>query len=105
MKNLYLVAAAAGTVIPYYFFVQHFAADGYSVMVFLAALFGNPAAAGGSSDLFISSFVFWIYMFTRRKDAPGPWPFVILNLLIGLSCALPLYLYWQERRAGDEQTG
>lgn len=99
LKNLYLAAALAGTVVPYYFFSQHFAADGFSVLLFLQALFGNPVAAGGSSDLFISSFVFWIYMFTRGEGAPNPWPFVLLNLGVGLSCAFPLYLYWQEKRA------
>ncbi len=97
MKNLYLAAAIVGTVIPYYFFIQHFAVDGYSVGVFLKALFANPAAAGGTSDLFISSFVFWAYMFARGAGAPRPWPFIALNLGVGLSCALPLYLYWCER--------
>jgi len=101
VKKLYLAAAVIGMVIPYYFFVQHFAANGYSLTVFLAEIFGNPAAAGGTSDLFISSFVFWIYMFTRGENAPKPWPFIALNLCIGLSCALPLYLYWVERQAGQ----
>ncbi len=35
-------------------------------------------------------------MFTRG-DGPSPWPFVAVNLMIGLSCALPLYLYMANR--------
>lgn len=102
MKNVYLAAAIIGAVIPYYFFIQHFAETGFSLVAFLSDLFANPAASGGHADLFLSSFVFWIYMFARQKPAPSPWPFIVLNLGIGLSCALPAYLYWQARSAVPE---
>ena len=101
MKNVYLVAAILGAVIPYFFFVQHFDAQGYALTAFLAQIFANPAASGFSADLVISSFVFWLFMFRAGEGAPKPWPFVVINLLIGLSCALPAYLYWQMR---DDQT-
>lgn len=97
MKNVYLGAAIIGAVIPYYFFVQHMGAAGLALGGFLAEAFANPVAAGFSADLFITSFVFWIYMFTAGEDAPRPWAFIVINLLIGLSCALPAYLYWRER--------
>ena len=99
MKLVYLVAAIIGAIVPYVFFVQHFADLGYSLGAFLAAGYANPVAGGAFSDLLISSFVFWIYMFTRGEGAPRPWLFVILNLAIGLSCALPAYLYWREKTA------
>ena len=101
MRNVYLVAAILGTVVPYVFFVQHFGSEGYLLGSFLAATFANPAASGVFSDLIISSVVFWIWMFTRGPDAPKPWVFIALNLLIGLSCALPAYLWWRERGAGQ----
>ena len=101
MKNVYLVAAILGAVIPYFFFVQHFDAQGCARTAFLAQIFANPAASGFSADLVISSFVFWLFMFRAGEGAPKPWPFVVINLLIGLSCALPAYLYWQMR---DDQT-
>ena len=97
MRNVYLVAAIVGTVVPYAFFIQHFGAEGYLLGSFLSATFANPAASGVFSDLIISSMVFWIYMFTRGDDAPKPWVFIVLNLVIGLSCALPAYLWWRER--------
>jgi hypothetical protein len=38
-------------------------------------------------------------MFVRRQqDGPSPWLFMVLNLTIGLSGALPAYLYTQEIR-------
>ena len=60
---------------------------------FIAALFVNGAAGGFTADLLISSLVFWTYMFSRKADGPKMWPFVALNLAIGLSCALPAYLW------------
>ena len=97
MKRIYLAAAIVGALLPYYFFIQHFGAEGYALTAFLSASLANPAAAGGFADLILSSFVFWIYLFTRGSGAPSPWPFIVLNLGIGLSCALPAYLYWCER--------
>ena len=99
MKNIYLVAAIVGTVIPYFFFVQHMGDAGLVLADFMAQGFANPVASGFTADLFIASFVFWLYMFTAGEDAPKPWAFIAMNLLIGLSCALPAYLYTVTRRA------
>lgn len=99
MKNAYLGLAIAGTVVPYYFFMQEISASGVDLVGFMLLGFANPVAAGFTADLFISSFVFWLFMFTAGPGAPKPWPFILMNLLIGLSCALPAWLYWRERRA------
>ncbi len=92
MKNVYLILAVLGAVIPYEFFLQFFADTGFDPLRLLAAAFANGAAAGFSADLFFSSFVFWLFMF-KREAGPAPWLFIVLNLTIGLSCALPAYLY------------
>lgn len=99
MKHVYLVAAIIGAIVPYVFFVQHFTEEGFLVASFVSQAFANPVAGGGWADLLISSFVFWLFIFTRGDGAPNPWPFVIINLTIGLSCALPAWLYWQARGA------
>lgn len=99
MKTVYLLLAIVGAVVPYYFFVQHMSLAGFGLQDFMAASFANPVASGFTSDLLISSFIFWIAMFQRRKSGKGPGPllFILLNLLIGLSCALPAYLYAIEK--------
>ena len=97
MRNLYLILAIVGAVIPYFFFVQHFADQGLALTAFLAAVFATPAASGFTADLLISSLVFWLFMFQAEEGSPNPWPFIAVNLFIGLSCALPAYLYWRER--------
>jgi len=99
MKNFYLFAAVVGAIVPGIFFAQFIQLNGLNFRTFISALFVNGAAGGFSSDLLISSFVFWAYMFqqTKNNSAPKPWLFMVLNLGIGLSCALPAYLYAREK--------
>ena len=98
MKNLYLVLAIVGAIVPYVFFMGFFQSEGLALGTFVEALFVNGAAGGFSADLLFTSFVFWLFMFVQAKSDSGPKPylFIALNLLIGLSCALPAYLYARE---------
>jgi hypothetical protein len=98
MKKLYLIAAVVGAIVPYIFFFNFIQLNGVDIPGFVSALFVNGAAGGFSADLLVSSFVFWIFMFQQQqKIGPKPWVFIILNLLIGLSCALPAYLCAREK--------
>lgn len=98
MKQTYLVLAIAGAVVPMLFFLGFFHTEMTGLTGFVPALFANSAAAGFTADLLITSVAFWLYMFSA-KTGPKPWPFVVLNLCIGLSCALPAYLYVRARAA------
>ena len=91
-QTAYLTMAVLGAVIPIIFFANFFLVEGLDVIVFAQAIFANGAAGGFAADLFISSFVFWIFMFSR-KDGPKPWLFIAMNLFVGLSLALPAYLW------------
>ena len=95
IKTVYLVLAIIGAVVPYIFFIQYFGASGFGLTDLISALFVNSAASGFTSDLVITSLVFWIAMFHRRGRNKGSSPafFILLNLAIGLFCALPAYLY------------
>jgi hypothetical protein len=99
MKKLYLAAAILGAIVPYVFFIDFMKINGLDLLEFLSAAFVNGAAAGFSADLLVSSLVFWVFMFQQRKRVKGPNPalFIALNLCIGLSCALPAYLYAREK--------
>ena len=99
MKRLYLLSAIAGGVLPYVFFIRYFATEGLSLGGFVRALFVNAAAGGFATDLVLTSAIFWIFMFHQksREKGPSPIPFIVLNLLVGLSCAFPAYLYSRER--------
>lgn len=97
-SSLYLLLAVLGAALPWSFFARFFAAEGLAGD-FLGALFANGAAGGFTSDLLVSSLVFWVFLFpeARRVGVGAPWAFVVVNLLIGLSCALPLFLWRRER--------
>lgn len=98
MKRIYLGLAILGALIPYLYFINFFGQQGLNLPAFLSALFVNGAAAGFTVDLLIASVVFWLYMFQQRRADRGPNPalFIAINLTIGLSCALPAYLYARE---------
>ncbi len=100
MKKLYLLLAIIGAVVPYLFFFQFIQAEEVNITAFISALFINGAAAGFSADLLMTSFIFWLFMFQQVKQSnrPKPYIFIILNLAIGLSCALPAYLYACEKQ-------
>ncbi len=97
LKTIYLIMAILGAVIPLAFFANFGSETGIDLIAFVSALFANGAAGGFTADLLISSFVFWIYMFSQLGQSKGitpkPWVFIALNLFIGLSCALPAYLW------------
>ena len=105
MKRLYLILAIVGAVLPYVFFVQYFSSEDAGLGGFTAALFANSASAGFTADLLVTSLVFWVFMFHQRTREKGPRPFlfIVLNLLVGLSCAFPAYLYARQR--GDTARG
>ncbi len=97
-KIIYLLGAIVGTIIPYYFLIQFVLQNGFDVPLFVQQMFANPIATMFALDLFISSFVFWIFLYAegRRLEMGNMWLYVVLNLCVGLSLALPLFLYFRE---------
>ena len=92
LKTLYLILAIVGAIIPYAYFIQHFNESGFGIGRFVFNLFAFPASGGFTVDLVISSLVFWIAIFNRHSKG------------IGLSCALPAYLYVNESRQQSAAT-
>jgi MFS-type transporter involved in bile tolerance (Atg22 family) len=103
MKTVYLAMAVVGAVVPYAFFVQHIAVQGADPVALVSAVTASPAVSGFTADLVLASVAFWAAMFhERRRGGPNPILFIALNLLIGLSCAIPAHLYARTRRADAE---
>ena len=71
-RTILLWLAVVGAVAPLIFFARFFATEGYAG--FVPALFVNGAAGGFTTDLLISSLVFWIFAFaeTRRGALSRP---------------------------------
>jgi hypothetical protein len=96
-KNVFLLLAIVGFIAPYYFFLQAREFD-------LTALFQQFSASvilsGIAMDLLISVIVFWFFMFTEAKklEMKNSWVYLLATLSVGLSFALPLFLYFRERK-------
>ena len=97
MKRFYLIAAIIGAIAPYATYFGYLAAyPGTSGALSLA--WGSPIAAATLVDFTISCLVFWLFVFVESKRLAIKWPllFIVSNCLIGLSFALPLFLYCRE---------
>ena len=95
MRYAFLLLAIIGAVVPYIFFLMYFTEHGIALEDFIGALFSNGASGGFTSDVLISSLVFWLFLV--KENVSRIWVYVLINLTIGLSCALPLYLYVRYR--------
>ncbi|WP_424832680.1 DUF2834 domain-containing protein [Ruegeria sp.] len=99
IRQFYFLMCVVGTIVPWIFFGSFFAENGLNVGLFLSSLFANGAAGGFSADVLISIAVFWVWSFTdAQKDQIRNWWLVIpAGCLVGLSLALPLYLFLRSK--------
>jgi hypothetical protein len=99
MQWLYLIAAITGTVLPLCFFVPFLMTHGLDTNSFFRMLFQNQVSSAFGIDVFISSMVLWLFVFSegRRRGMKNLWCYVLCNLLFGVSSGLPLFLYFRER--------
>ena len=98
MKTVYLLLAIIGAVVPYYFFIAFLTQHGLDMPLMVSDLFANPISTFFAADLLMSCVIFVVYL---RREAErlrmhGGWIFVVVLLVVGLSCALPLFLYARE---------
>ena len=100
MQWLYLAAAILGTILPLRFFVPFVLANGLDLNLFFQQLFQNNVSAFFGVDVIISSLALWLFVFSegRRQRMGKLWVYVICNLLVGVCLALPLFLFFRERK-------
>jgi hypothetical protein len=97
---LYAVLTVIGTVLPYAVFIPYLAQHGLNLGEILAQATGSTVPLLLTIDIVLSSIVFWDFMWaeSKRLNLRG-WPLLIIpNLLVGLCCALPLFLLWREAK-------
>lgn len=99
-RHVYLVLAVIGAVVPYWFFLEFLRAHGLNGMLLIQQLFGTPISSFFAADLLISAVVFVFFLRTEaaRLSIESRWPYIVALLTVGLSFALPLFLYARERR-------
>ena len=106
LKHLYLMLALIGIVGPYYFLIAFLTAHGLDGKAFLQQLFGTQISTVFAVDLIVSSVVFVIYVRreSRRYSIKHWWLYLIALCAVGLSFALPLFLYVREDRLADKSS-
>ena len=96
-KTVFLILAILGFLAPYYFFLQ---VRGFDPGAIFQQFSASKVLGGLAMDLLISVIVFWYFMFTEAKklQMKNAWVYLLATMLVGLSFALPLFLYFRERK-------
>ena len=99
LQGLYLLFCILGFALPYSQFIPFLIEHGLDIWLFFEQLFANKISAFFGMDLFISSFVLWIFVFSEgsRLKMRMLWIYVASNLVVGVSFALPLFLLMRQR--------
>ncbi len=100
MKNIYLVLAIAGFIAPYYFFLQIPPENLSDLPALIQPLFANNFMRGLTMDLTVAAITFGVFVFAEanRLQMKTPWLYLLAAVLVGLSFALPLFLYFRETK-------
>ena len=104
MSLVYLLLSVAGFSLPYSQLIPFFRDNGLDLALFWSQLFANRISSDFAFDLLVSSVVFWIFVFREgtRLHLKFLWVYVVLNLIVGLSFALPLFLWVRSRHLATE---
>ena len=99
MKWIYLIGAILGTILPLSQFVPFLMEKGFNLPLFFSQLFENNVSAFFGMDVIVSSIVLWLFVFSegRRRGMKNLWIYIVCNLAVGVSLALPLFLFFREQ--------
>ncbi|HKQ19782.1 MAG TPA: DUF2834 domain-containing protein [Candidatus Eisenbacteria bacterium] len=109
-KTLYLLLCIPGTVLPYSALLPFFGEYGVDVRLFIEQMFWSRVGTFFVLDVVVSSVVLWVLVLVegRRAGVRHAWAPIAANLAVGVSLALPLFLYMREvalERAPANQVG
>jgi Terpene cyclase DEP1 len=97
-KNLYLRLCLLGFLLPYWQFVPWVATHGLNLALFARELFANRISAFFGMDVLASAVALIVFMRieNRRVAVRYRWLPIVALCLVGVSLALPLFLYLRE---------
>lgn len=109
LKTVYLLLCFLGLGLTYWQFVPWAAQNGLNMSLFFHQLFANRISAFFGLDVFVSALALVVFMReeSSRLRLTGRWLPILALLLVGVSLALPMFLYMRERKlaeAGDRLT-
>lgn len=107
MSLVYLLLSIVGFVLPYSQLIPFMADNGFDLPLFWSQLYANQISSTFAFDLLISSLVFWVFVFREGKkiQLKSLWIYPVLNLIVGLSFALPVFLLMRLNHLERELSG
>ena len=99
-KHIYVVLAIAGAVLPLWQFFPFVRDHGLDIPLMLRQLFSTPVSAFFGVDVIVASVVLWVLVYVegRRASVARLWLPVLASVAVGVSLALPLFLYMRESK-------
>jgi uncharacterized protein DUF2834 len=106
-KAIYGVLCFVGAVLPYWQFIPWVMQHGMNLPLFVRELFANRISGFFGMDVLVSALVLvaFLRIEARRVEIPRRWLPVLALLIVGVSLALPMFLYMREVRLEQMQTG
>jgi len=96
LRALLLVLALVGLVLPWWFNLRYFAGGGgVAPGAFFGAAFANPLTTAITLDVYLAALGFCVGVALDRQAGARRWWALPLTFLVGLSFALPAYLWWR----------
>lgn len=106
-KTIYLALCFLGFVLPYWQIAPWLLSNGPDVPLLFRQLFESRVGAFFGVDVFVSAAALLIFVRAEgaRLGVRALWLPVVAVLAVGVSLALPLFLYMRERRLEQEGPG
>ena len=99
LRYLWLALAVWGAVHPYYYFVSYMADNGWSLGVLIDGWYANDSTHGLVWDLTIAAVALTLWILAEVA-ARRNWVALLAipaTFCIGISCGLPLYVYFRSK--------
>ncbi len=97
-KTIFLILCLLGVLVPYWQFVPWVLQHGLNLQLFVRELFANRIGAFFSMDVIVSAVVVLVFsrIESKRLGIGKRWLVLVAVLTVGVSLALPLFLYMRE---------
>ena len=97
-KTIFLILCLLGVLVPYWQFIPWLLQHGLNLSLFVRELFANRISAFFGMDVLVSAvtLVGFTRVESKRLKIANRWLVVVALLTVGVSLALPLFLYLRE---------
>ena len=104
-KNIYLFLCVLGAAVPYSQFIPWVMENGLPIGLLVRQLFANRISAFFGLDVLVSSVILLVFMRVegRMLRVRFRWMPIVGLCAVGVSLALPLFLYLRERALEENQ--